>query len=135
MFKSAPISNMKTAFEVKVKNVVITGGKCGIGKGITNHLASYNAAKAVVDIFTKYLAVVLGDNGIRVNAIASGPTHSDLDKDLPQNVIQSIENDLPAHRFGEPIEIGALCVFLASPAGSQVTGCVHAHDGGLLCVI
>lgn len=97
--------------------------------------APYNAAKAGLDIFTKYLAVILGDSGIRVNCIAPGPTHSDLDKDLPPSAFEMIEKILPAHRFGEPIEIGALCVFLASPAGCQITGCVYAHDGGLLCVV
>ena len=78
--------------------------------------------------------MVLGDYGIRVNCVAPGPTHSDLDKDLPPSAFEMIERDLPAHRFGEPIEIGALCVFLASAAGCQITGCVYAHDGGLLCV-
>ena len=97
--------------------------------------APYHAAKAGLEIFSKHLAVVLGDYGIRVNSVAPGPTHSDLDKDLPPSAFETIEKVLPAHRFGEPIEIGALCVFLASPAGCQITGCVYAHDGGLLCVI
>lgn len=97
--------------------------------------APYNTAKAGLDIFTRYLAVVLGDYGIRVNCVAPGPTHSDLDKDLPPSAFEMIEKVLPAHRFGEPIEIGALCVFLASAAGSQITGCIYAHDGGLLCVV
>ena len=100
-----------------------------------HHNAPYHAAKAGVDIFTKYLAIVLGDYGIRVNVIAPGPTHSDLDKDLPPSAIETIEKDLPAHRFGEPIEIGAYCVFLASKAGNQITGTVMPHDGGLLCVV
>ena len=38
------------------------------------------------------------------------------------------------HRFGEGLEIGAYCVFLASPAGNHITGTVCAHDGGMLCV-
>ncbi|MDR2087852.1 MAG: SDR family oxidoreductase [Clostridiales Family XIII bacterium] len=97
--------------------------------------APYNASKAGIDIFSKYLAVTLGDYGIRVNSVAPGPTHSDLDKDLPPSFIETIEKELPAHRFGEPIEIGALCVFLASPAGAQITGAVLPHDGGLLTVV
>ena len=72
------------------------------------HNAPYSAAKAGLDIFSKYLAVILGDDGIRVNVIAPGPTHSDLDKELPASTIEMIETDLPTHRFGEPIEIGAL---------------------------
>ena len=115
-------------------NISSVGGQRVSGSK-DHHNAPYNVAKAGIDIFTKYLAVVLGDNGIRVNVIAPGPTHSDLDKDLPDSFIETIEKDLPSHRFGEPIEIGALCVFLASPAGNQITGCVYAHDGGLLCVV
>jgi NAD(P)-dependent dehydrogenase (short-subunit alcohol dehydrogenase family) len=114
-------------------NISSVGGQ-RVSNSKEHHNAPYNAAKAGLDIFTKYLAVVLGDNGIRVNSIAPGPTHSDLDKDLPKSAIEMIEKDLPAHRFGEPIEIGALCVFLASAAGSQITGSVYAHDGGLLCI-
>lgn len=114
-------------------NISSVGGQRVSGSK-SHHNAPYNASKAAVDIFSKYLAVVLGDSGVRVNVIAPGPTHSDLDKDLPESFIQSIEMDLPVHRFGEPIEIGALCVFLSSPAGSQITGCVYAHDGGLLCI-
>jgi NAD(P)-dependent dehydrogenase (short-subunit alcohol dehydrogenase family) len=96
--------------------------------------APYHVSKAGLDIFTRYLAVVLGDYGVRVNAIAPGPTHSDLDKDLPPSAMAKIESDMPAHRFGEPLEIGALCVYLASPAGNQVTGQIIAHDGGMLSV-
>jgi 3-oxoacyl-[acyl-carrier protein] reductase len=115
-------------------NISSVGGQRVSGSK-NHHNAPYNAAKAGLDIFTKYLAVVLGDYGVRVNCIAPGPTHSDLDKDLPKSAIKMFENDLPAHRFGEPIEIGALCVFLASPAGCQITGCVYPHDGGLLCIV
>jgi NAD(P)-dependent dehydrogenase (short-subunit alcohol dehydrogenase family) len=115
-------------------NISSVGGQRVSGSK-EHHNAPYNAAKAGVDIFSKYLAVTLGDYGIRVNSVAPGPTHSDLDKDLPPGFIETIEKDLPAHRFGEPIEIGALCVFLASPAGAQITGAVLPHDGGLLTVV
>jgi NAD(P)-dependent dehydrogenase (short-subunit alcohol dehydrogenase family) len=114
-------------------NISSVGGQ-RVSASKEHHNAPYNAAKAGLDIFSKYLAVILGDDGIRVNVIAPGPTHSDLDKDLPSSAFEMVEKELPAHRFGEPIEIGAMCVFLASPAGRQITGCVYAHDGGLLCI-
>jgi NAD(P)-dependent dehydrogenase (short-subunit alcohol dehydrogenase family) len=88
-------------------NISSVGGQRVSGSK-EHHNAPYNAAKAGVDIFTRYLAVVLGDYGIRVNAIAPGPVHSDLDKDLPPSFIEMIEKELPAHRFGEPIEVGPL---------------------------
>ena len=109
-------------------------GAIRVSNAKNHHNTPYHSAKAGVDIFTKYMAVTLGDYGIRVNAIAPGPTHSDLDKDLPPNAIEMVEQTLPTHRFGEPIEIGALCVFFASPAGSQLTGVIVSHDGGLTCI-
>jgi NAD(P)-dependent dehydrogenase (short-subunit alcohol dehydrogenase family) len=114
-------------------NITSVGGQRVSGSK-NHHNAPYNAAKAGLDIFSRYLAVVLGDHGIRVNSIAPGPIHSDLDKDLPPSFLESIENELPSHRFGEPIEVGALCVYMASPAGAMVTGVNWAFDGGLLCV-
>jgi len=114
-------------------NITSVGGQ-RVSNTREHHNSPYNTSKAGIDIFTKYLAIVLGDYGIRVNAIAPGPTHSDLDKDLPPSMFETVTKTLPAHRFGEPIEIGALCVFLASPAGVQITGTVMAHDGGLLCI-
>lgn len=114
-------------------NITSVGGQRVSGSK-HHHNAPYNASKAGLDIFSRYLAVVLGDYGIRVNSIAPGPIHSDLDKDLPPSFLETIENELPAHRFGEPIEIGGLCVYMASPAGAMVTGVNWAFDGGLLCV-
>ena len=95
---------------------------------------AYHVSKAALDMFTKYLAIELGDWGIRVNAVAPGPTHSDLDGDLPESFLREIDEQMPMHRFGEPLEIGAYCVFLASPAGCHVTGCVCNHDGGMVIV-
>lgn len=114
-------------------NITSVGGQRVSGSK-NHHNAPYNAAKAGLDIFSRYLAVVLGDDGIRVNSIAPGPIHSDLDKHLPPTFLEVIEKELPVHRFGEPIEIGALCVYMASPAAAMVTGVNWAFDGGLLCV-
>lgn len=114
-------------------NISSVGGQ-RVSNSKHHHNPPYNVAKAGVDIFTKYLAIDLGDYGIRVNCIAPGPTHSDLDKDLPPEMFETVENVMPTHRFGEPLEIGALCVFLASPAACQMTGVVILHDGGLICV-
>ncbi len=93
----------------------------------------YNTAKAGLDHFTRYLSIELGDAGIRCNCIAPGPFHSDLDADLPQSFLEMVDRDMPAHRFGMPIELGALCVYLASPAAAMITGTVIVADGGLMC--
>jgi NAD(P)-dependent dehydrogenase (short-subunit alcohol dehydrogenase family) len=136
------VANMVYYFAPKMKenknggsiiNVSSIGSKT-VSNSRDHHNSPYNVAKAGVDIFTKYLAITLGDHGIRVNAILPGPTHSDLDVNLPASAFPMIENDMPAHRFGEPIEIGALAVFLSSPAGVQITGTNIPHDGGMLTI-
>lgn len=112
-------------------NISSIGGQ-STGSARTHFNPPYHASKAGLDHFMHYMAIELGDYGIRVNCIAPGPTHSDLDKDLPPDAIEKVETGMPMHRFAEPIEIGALCIYLASPAGNQVTGTVVVHDGGLL---
>jgi len=114
-------------------NITSIGGQ-RVSSSKTHPNAPYHASKAGLDIFTRHLAVVLGDHGIRVNSIAPGNFHSDLDKDLPQSAIERVERDLPMHRFGEPIEIGALCVYMSSPAGAMCDGVNWAFDGGAMCV-
>ena len=99
-----------------------------------HHNAPYNVSKAGIDIFSRYLAVCLGDYGIRVNSIQPGLIHSDLDKDLPAEFVERTMNNLPCHRFGEGIEVGAFAVYLSSPAGVHLTGGNYNFDGGLLCV-
>jgi NAD(P)-dependent dehydrogenase (short-subunit alcohol dehydrogenase family) len=116
-----------------VINISSTGGQA-LGGAKTHPMASYHASKAALDMFTKNMAIEFGDYGIRVNAIAPGPTHSDLDRDLPPDAFEKFEKLMPMHRFAEPIEIGALCVFLSSRAGNHITGTVLVHDGGLLLI-
>ena len=117
--------------QTSIINISSIGGQ-HIGDARSHPNGAYHVSKAAVDMFTRYLAIELGDHGVRVNAIAPGPTHSDLDADLPESFIREAHENMPLHRFGEGIEIGAYCVFLASHAGCHVTGTVCNHDGGLL---
>ena len=43
-----------------------------------------------------------------------------------------INHQMPLGRFGEPLEVGALAVFLSSPAAAQITGTVQVIDGGYI---
>jgi len=117
-----------------IVNISSVGGQ-RVSNSREHDNSPYNVSKAGVDIFSKYLALTLGDYGIRVNSLAPGMTHSDLDKDLPPSAKEMAEAMLPAHRFAEPIEVGALCVFLASQAGCHITGTVIVHDGGLMTMV
>ena len=98
----------------------------------TQPMSPYHSAKAAANHFTRCMAVELGKYNIRVNAIAPGFTNSELSKFIPENELSYIINQMPARRFGEPIEVGAMAVYLASPASAQVTGAIMVIDGGYM---
>jgi NAD(P)-dependent dehydrogenase (short-subunit alcohol dehydrogenase family) len=94
----------------------------------------YVAAKAAINHLTKSWAIEFAEYDIRVNCIMPGPTHSGLDDQLTPEMRDRIERGVLDRRYGEPLEIGALCVFFASPEGAHLNGVVMPHDGGFLCI-
>jgi NAD(P)-dependent dehydrogenase (short-subunit alcohol dehydrogenase family) len=93
-------------------------------------LSAYSVAKAGLNMLTKNLAVELGQYGINVNAIAPGYTYSSLTNNLRDEDIKVHTDKMPVGRFGHPIEIGALTVYLVSDASEMMTGMVCTIDGG-----
>lgn len=89
----------------------------------------YNTTKAAVIHLTKNLAHELGP-GVRVNAIAPGLVKTDLARALWENDEEAISRRLPLGRLGEPEDIAAMAVFLASDAASWITGQTMVVDGG-----
>jgi NAD(P)-dependent dehydrogenase (short-subunit alcohol dehydrogenase family) len=98
----------------------------------TQPMSPYSTSKAAANHFTRCMAVEMGKYNIRVNGIAPGFTNSELSKFIPESEMAYIINQMPARRFGEPIEVGAMAVYLASPASAQVTGTVMVIDGGYM---
>lgn len=96
----------------------------------TVNMTTYCSAKSGLNLFTKGLALELAPFGIRVNAIAPGFTHSNFTGDMPDEVIAMMAKAIPVGRYGQPIEIGALATYLASPASENMTGAVLTIDGG-----
>ena len=90
----------------------------------------YNAAKAGANHFTRAMAVELGKYNIRVNAIAPGFIRSGFTASPSEEFVAYIRSQQPMDRLGEAIEVGALAVFLASPAASHITGTIQVIDGG-----
>ena len=101
----------------------------------TQAMSPYSCAKAAVAHVTHCMAVELGKYDIRVNAIAPGFFNTELSKFIPPDMFTYINNQMPLGRFGEPIEVGALAVYLASPASAQMTGTVQVIDGGYILSI
>jgi NAD(P)-dependent dehydrogenase (short-subunit alcohol dehydrogenase family) len=114
-------------------NISSTGGATCSGARVMP-LPGYSAAKAALNHISKAWAVEFAEYGIRVNCIMPGPTHSRLDAQLTPGMKDMIARSVLTGRFGEPLEIGALCVFMASAEGAHLNGVVMPHDGGFLCV-
>src|SRR5258705_44363 len=94
--------------------------------------AAYSASKAAVIGLTRDLAVQwTGRKGIRVNALAPGFFPSEMTDEFPEGYIDSQLPRVPAGRTGDPAELAAAVVFLASPAAAYITGATLVVDGGL----
>lgn len=96
---------------------------------------AYNAAKAAVAMLTKSLAAEWAKRGVRVNAVAPGYTATELTllgRSKP-DWFQTWLDRTPMGRLGEPDEIAAAVLFLASDAASFMTGSIVAVDGGYTC--
>ncbi len=110
----------------------VGGARCSGSKEMP--MAGYVAAKAAINHMTVSWAIEFAEYGIRVNCIMPGPTHSGLDEQLTPEMKERIARSMLDRRYGEPLEIGALCVFVASAEGAHLDGVVMAHDGGFLCL-
>ena len=93
--------------------------------------ANYAAAKAGIIGLTKSLAKELGARSIRVNAIAPGYIDTPMTQALPEETRQAIVDATPLRSIGEPADVAAAVVWLASPAARFVTGVTLPVDGGL----
>lgn len=93
--------------------------------------AVYGAAKAALESLTRSLAVEWAPD-IRVNAVSSGLVHTESAVDhygTPEQYAQ-VARTIPRGRMASPEELGNVCVMLASPLSSHVTGAVIPVDGG-----
>jgi len=95
-------------------------------------IGAYNISKAADFQLARNLAHEYGKHGIRVNCIAPGLIKTDFAKalwDNPETLKRSTET-VPLRRIGEPDEIAGAAVFLASAAGTFMTGQAVVVDGG-----
>ncbi|MEY2755259.1 MAG: glucose 1-dehydrogenase [Ilumatobacteraceae bacterium] len=92
---------------------------------------SYSASKAAVHHLTRALARKLGPQHITVNAIAPGPFESKMMAATLKAAGDAIAATAPLGRIGRPDDMAGVAVYLASRAGSYVTGAVIPVDGGI----
>src|ERR1700759_867450 len=95
--------------------------------------AAYAASKAAIIGLTRDLAQQwTGRKGIRVNALAPGFFKSEMTDQYQEGYVEQMLFRVPAGRMGEPHELVAAAIFLASDASSYVTGALLPVDGGVL---
>lgn len=112
----------------RVINISSIAGSHSLPHGIL-----YSATKAAVENMTQGLAAELGPKGIRVNAIAPGYTRSEgtqAEGLLGEDNTRQYASLTPLGRMGEPEDIAAVAVFLASGASSWITGETIRVSGG-----
>ena len=91
----------------------------------------YGIAKLALHGITQSFARELGPMGIRVNAIAPGPTDTEATRrTVPKEIIDQLLATMPLARMGTPSEMADACLFLLSDDAQWVTGHVLNVDGG-----
>jgi 3-oxoacyl-[acyl-carrier protein] reductase len=92
----------------------------------------YAATKAAVESLTRSHATELGPRGITVNAVAPGPTATDMYEAFPAETKDLVARTIPLGRLGSPDDVAPVVAFLASDDAQWVTGQVIAASGGAI---
>lgn len=93
---------------------------------------NYAASKAGINGFVKSLAREVASRGITVNSVAPGYIATDMTKDLPCEIIEAMQKNIPNGTIGTPEDVAAAVAFLASDQASYIQGQVIAVDGGMV---
>jgi len=114
-------------------SIISTASVAGLQAGESPHL--YTATKAAVIHLTKSVALELGQQGVRVNAICPGVVatplaHGPLDEHRRQKFRDRFGRHQPIGRVGEPEDIAQAALFLASDDSTFITGTAMVVDGG-----
>lgn len=115
--------------------IVLTGSLAS-GKVLDGH-AVYAGTKAAIGAFARSWAIELAPRGIRVNVLSPGPTDTEIlgklgvAPDQREAFEAGMAAAIPLGRLGRPEELARAALFLASDAGSFVTGVDLGVDGGM----
>ena len=125
----------KTMLAAGRGSIVNIGSMSGFIVNKPQQQAYYNASKAGVHHLTKSLAAEWGARGVRVNAVAPTYINTPLTAHAKTNeaMMGPWLDGTPMARMGEPDEIAAVVLFLASDASSLLTGSIVLADGGYTC--
>ena len=115
---------MKQRFGRIINMASIIGAVGGAGQ------ANYAASKGGMIAMTKSIAAEVASRGITANCVAPGFIKTPMTDVLPDELKKKYLEQIPAARFGEPIDIANACVFLASDEASYINGqTIHVNGG------
>ena len=132
----APIHLLK-AFHANMKNqkwgrVIFISSLYGIVS--RERRIAYSSSKNALNGLCKSLAIELGEDNILVNCVAPGYVMTDMTrKNLSEEEINAIANNMPTKRFQTTEDIANLTAFLCSDLNQSITGQIIAVDGGFTC--
>ncbi|ERG91971.1 MAG: dehydrogenase [Haloquadratum walsbyi J07HQW1] len=119
-------SDIKSSDQGRLINISSIVGKQGnFGQ------ANYATSKSGIFGFTRTLALELASSGSTANSVAPGFTKTDMLADVPDNVKDSIRDDIPMSRFGEVEDVSHVVKFLASEEASYISGEVIDVNGAM----
>jgi 3-oxoacyl-[acyl-carrier protein] reductase len=108
---------------ISITSVVGSSGNAG--------QINYAAAKAGIAGLTRSLAREIGSRGITVNCVAPGFIDTDMTRTLTEAQREALLKQIPLGRLGNPEDVAAVVVFLASPQAAYITGTTLHVNGGM----
>jgi len=93
--------------------------------------ANYSASKAGMIGMTRTMSKELVNRGVTVNAVAPGFIASEMTESMPVGILDEVIKSIPAKRIGDPEDVAAAVLFLASPAAGYISGQTIVVDGGM----
>lgn len=118
-----PMMRARGGSIINISSVVGISGNAG--------QSNYAASKAGIIGFTKSYAKELASRNIRANVVAPGYILTEMTENLSEKVLETIKQETPLGRAGEPEEVSNVVAFLASDISSYITGEVIRVDGGM----
>jgi 3-oxoacyl-[acyl-carrier protein] reductase len=122
----------QAARDIRDGGAIITFSTSVVGLALPGY-GAYSASKGAVEALTMILARELRGRNVTVNAVAPGPTATDLFLDgKDEATVARLAAQPPLERLGTPADIAGVVAFLASPAGHWVNGQVVRANGGIV---
>lgn len=118
---------------MKDEGAIIMTGTAAISR-VMEGLSTYSASKMALRVFARTWSVELKSRRIRVNVVSPGPIQTGVFEQAPAGMVEAIVSMVPYRRIGQPEEIAAAVLFLASDDSRFITGVELNVDGGMALV-